>query len=122
MPLEEVELSFDAELLKNRTSRFIVFFSSRVDGRLWCPDCVAVEGLVDNTFRSEHSLHGVLVYVGQRAEWKSENCIFRRKPWCIITIPTIVKLDKDGNEVDRLVENDLQDPIKFASFIQSPET
>ncbi|KIM70298.1 hypothetical protein SCLCIDRAFT_101513 [Scleroderma citrinum Foug A] len=95
MPLEEVELPFDTDSLKNGRNRFIVFFSSRVDGRLWCPDCVAVEGLVNNTFRPEHGqYYGVLVYVGQKAEWKSENCIFRREPWCITAIPTIMKLDK----------------------------
>ncbi|KAL4069841.1 hypothetical protein V8B97DRAFT_642292 [Scleroderma yunnanense] len=94
MPLEEVELPFDTESLKNGSNQFIIFFSSRVDGTLWCGDCAAVEELVNETFRPEDGQQGILVYVGLKVEWKSADSIFRGEPWNLTAIPTIIKLNK----------------------------
>ncbi|KAI6012403.1 hypothetical protein F5J12DRAFT_718288 [Pisolithus orientalis] len=93
MPLQEAELA----ALATGQNRFLVFFSSRVDGKLWCPDCAAVENLINETFAPESSPFAVLVYVGQKAEWKSQDNIFRKDPWCLTAIPTIVRL----NDVSR---------------------
>jgi len=60
----------DEASLGNATERFLVFFSSRLpeSNLLWCPDCVAVEDLIRNTFCSEKAPSAALVYVGQRSE------------------------------------------------------
>ncbi|KAG6332070.1 hypothetical protein ID866_7024, partial [Astraeus odoratus] len=97
---------------------FLVFFSSRLDGKLWCPDCVAVERLINQTFTAKESPPALLVYVGQRDEWRSKDNIFRGAPWHLTAIPTIIKLNEAGDEIDRLVENDVQDPGKFALFVR----
>lgn len=119
MPLQEAELPAEVAALATGQNCFLVFFSSRMDGKLWCPDCVAVENLINETFAPESSPFAVLVYVGQKAEWKSQDNIFRKDPWCLTSIPTIVRLNDAGEEISRLVEDDLLDPIKFSSFVQS---
>ncbi|KAI6047870.1 hypothetical protein EDC04DRAFT_2556120 [Pisolithus marmoratus] len=96
MPLQEVEPADFASLVTGQ-NRFLIFFSSRVDGRMWCPDCVAVERLVNETFAPASSPSAVLVYVGKKAEWKSQDNAFRKDPWYLTAIPTIVKL----NDVSR---------------------
>ncbi|KAF8846117.1 hypothetical protein BDN67DRAFT_880641, partial [Paxillus ammoniavirescens] len=94
MPLREVQFPFDAESLKSGKEKILIFFSSRMaeTNLLWCPDCVAVEKLIVDTFGSEHGPSAALVYVGQRSVWKSPDNIFRKEPWNVTSIPTIIKL------------------------------
>ncbi|KAI6120674.1 hypothetical protein EDD16DRAFT_1574764 [Pisolithus croceorrhizus] len=97
MPLQEAELPAGFTSLRTGQYRYLIFFSSRVDGRMWCPDCVAVEKLVNETFVPESGPSAAVVYVGQKAEWKSQDNAFRKGPWHITSIPTIVRL----NDVSR---------------------
>ncbi|KAF8140521.1 hypothetical protein EV363DRAFT_1151665 [Boletus edulis] len=106
MPLREVQFT-DAASLRSEGERFFVFFSSRLpeSNSLWCPDCRAVEDLIRKTFGSEQDPpSAVIVYVGQRSEWKAPDNVFRQDPWKVTTIPTIIKLDEAGKEVARLVD------------------
>ncbi|KAH7923249.1 hypothetical protein BV22DRAFT_1015792 [Leucogyrophana mollusca] len=91
MPLREVEFPSDPESLKHAKEKYIVFYSSRVDGKMWCPDCVAVEEPVQRIFGDENGPSAVIVYVGQKAEYGSKNP-FREEPWKIVSIPTIIRL------------------------------
>lgn len=116
MPLSDGN---DFASLRSGQIPFIIFFSSQRNGRLWCPDCVAVEELVTKTFSSKKSRHAALVYVGQKEEWKAKDNAFRREPWNIMAIPTIIKLGSNGEEIGRLVEGDLTDQTKFALFLDT---
>jgi len=76
-----------------------------------------VEDIVARTFAPADGPSGLIVYVGQKAEWKTEKNIFRSMPWLIESIPTIVKL-KDKAEVSRLVEGEIIS--KLADLVEPP--
>jgi len=122
MPLREVEFSPDAvKTLKDGKEKFLVFFSSRRPGSNvpWCPDCQAVEDLIRNTFNSEpQAPSAVLIYVGQASEWKTPSNIFRKEPWKVQSIPTIIKLGEDGKEIGRLVDGQNYISDELPSFIR----
>ncbi|KAF9486574.1 hypothetical protein BDN70DRAFT_902643 [Pholiota conissans] len=104
MPLYEADGSIDPATLKTVPDHYIIFYSSVVDGQMWCPDCRAVEELVKEAFSEDSPASGLIVYVGDRTQWKTPSNIYRQNPWHISSVPTIVKLI-DGKEVDRLVDD-----------------
>ncbi|CAA7264838.1 unnamed protein product [Cyclocybe aegerita] len=115
MPLYYADGSIDPITLQTVPDHHIIFYSSVVDGQLWCPDCRAVESLVKEVFSADDA-DGLVVYVGERSQWKNPANIYRQDPWKITGVPTIVKL-KDGKEVGRLVDekeilNDLKTFVK----------
>jgi len=86
--------------------QFVIFYASKGDdGIMWCPDCRAVKEIVEETFDKEDAPSALIIYVGQKLEWKSPKNEWRLQPWDIQVIPTIVRL-RDG---ERLVD---QGPIK----------
>ncbi|KAI0783312.1 hypothetical protein C8Q75DRAFT_726212 [Abortiporus biennis] len=87
-------------------AQFLVFFSSRTSGKLWCPDCVRVEQLVLDTFGNEDAPKALIVYVGQRAEWKSSSNVFRGEPWKVSSVPTILRLSDGAQLVDSEIQGD----------------
>jgi len=95
-----------SELHVPDTDTFLIFYSSRdEDGKLWCPDCVAVDGLVQEKFSPADGPSGLIVHVGQRDEWKTPSNTFRGEPWKIQYIPTIIRI-RDGKDDVRLVDSD----------------
>ncbi|OCH89557.1 hypothetical protein OBBRIDRAFT_813135 [Obba rivulosa] len=114
MPLRETEDSTDSVTLQDVKEPFLIFYSSRDEsGKLWCPDCVAVENLVQEVFGPEGGPSGLIVYVGQRSEWKTPNNPFRGAPWNVNAIPTVIRI-RDGA---RLVETEIA--RELASFVKS---
>ncbi|CCM00024.1 uncharacterized protein FIBRA_02050 [Fibroporia radiculosa] len=114
MPLshsaDPAELSSLAGSIRDQ---FLVFYSSRdASGALWCPDCIAVDRLVQNTFGPSDGPSALIVYVGQKAEWKSPTNPFRGEPWKVESVPTIIRV-QDGA---RLVDGDIARTL--ASFLQ----
>ncbi|ESK92668.1 duf953 domain protein [Moniliophthora roreri MCA 2997] len=92
MPLQVTNGSL-AELPSQLPSDgYVVFYSSIVDGQLWCPDCRKVESLVKDTFSTPDAPPAVIVYVGDKPAWKTLSNVFRGEPWNLTSIPTIVKL------------------------------
>lgn len=63
---------------------------------MWCPDCVAVESLVRETFEGVDAPKGIIHWVGQREEWKlpggAEN--EARKVWGVTGVPTVMKIQE----------------------------
>ncbi|KAF8576499.1 hypothetical protein K439DRAFT_659412 [Ramaria rubella] len=49
---------------------FMIFYSSKVEGIMWCPDCRNVEDFVQRTFDASPET-GIIIYVG--AESTMEN-------------------------------------------------
>jgi len=112
MPLHQLQDPTSPSHLKEAQGPFLIFYSSRDEsGELWCPDCRAVDALIRESFGPEgHS--GIIVYVGQRAEWKSPANAFRGDPWNVQSVPTIIRV-RDGA---RLVDADIKHSL--ASFLQ----
>ncbi|KIY43850.1 hypothetical protein FISHEDRAFT_52191 [Fistulina hepatica ATCC 64428] len=116
MPLKFVDASVDSKSLAEE--RYIVFYSSIVGGRMWCPDCRAVEGLVKQTFGNDSaSPSATVVYVGNVAEWKSPSNTFRSAPWKVTNVPTILKM-QNGKEVDRLGD-DVAIQQRLSEFVKA---
>jgi len=107
MPLNTVPSPLELSSYEGINEKFVIFYASRDEsGRMWCPDCRDVEDITARTFAPADGPSGLIIYVGQRPEWKTERNKFRSAPWRIESIPTIVKL-KDGAEVGRLVEGEI---------------
>ncbi|EIN13884.1 hypothetical protein PUNSTDRAFT_36616, partial [Punctularia strigosozonata HHB-11173 SS5] len=83
----------DVSSLKTVPENYLIFYSSlNTEGDLWCPDCRAVQSIVKDVFSRESGPSGLIVYVGQRAEWKDANHPLRGSPWHVSEIPTVIKL------------------------------
>jgi len=102
MPLYVADGSIDHTTLQTVPEQFIIFYSSIVHGEMWCPDCRAVDQLVKETFSEEYPA-ALIVYVGNKAQWRNPSHVYRQAPWRITGVPTIVKM-ADGKEVARLVD------------------
>ncbi|KAI0931509.1 hypothetical protein AcW1_001102 [Taiwanofungus camphoratus] len=92
---------------------FLIFYASRDEtGKLWCPDCIAIDNLVNKAFGPADGPTGLIVYVGQRAEWKSMSNPFRKEPWTVESVPTIIRVRDGARLVDKEIERSL------VSFLQ----
>ncbi|CDO73100.1 hypothetical protein BN946_scf185007.g154, partial [Trametes cinnabarina] len=92
MPLKESPDPAEPAWVEGVTADFLIFYSSRDEsGKLWCPDCVAVENVVQATFGPPEGPSGVIVYVGQRPAWKTPSNPFRAAPWNVASIPTVIR-------------------------------
>ncbi|KAJ7492350.1 hypothetical protein FB451DRAFT_1218029 [Mycena latifolia] len=111
MPL----VATDPASLEDRPEEFFIFYSDIVDGQMWCPDCRAVDDVVQKTFAGSESPAAVIVYVGNKPEWKAVDNLFRGEPFNIRSIPTIVRL-KEKKEVGRLVEGEIN--TRLSAFVE----
>lgn len=104
MPLNTAPIPLQLSSYEDIKENFVIFYSSRDEsGKMWCPDCRDVEDLIARKFAPADGPSGLIIYVGQRLEWKTEANKFRSAPWRIQSIPTIVRVN-EGVEVGRLVE------------------
>ncbi|EPQ60253.1 hypothetical protein GLOTRDRAFT_31613 [Gloeophyllum trabeum ATCC 11539] len=118
MPLHETSGPVDPASLLHAPEQFLIFYSSRdEEGKLWCPDCRDVERLIRDEFDKDSGPTGLIVYVGQKPEWKTPSNRFRGDPWKIHSIPTIIK-KHEGKELGRLVEAEIE--AKLPAFIGRP--
>ncbi|KAF9567776.1 hypothetical protein CPC08DRAFT_519164 [Agrocybe pediades] len=115
MPLHFADGSIDVKTLQTVPEDFIIFYSSVVDGQMWCPDCRAVDHLVQQVF-SDDGPDALIVYVGDRGQWKTPSNIYRQAPWHVTGVPTIVR-QKEGKEVGRL-SDETEILEKLASFVK----
>ncbi|TRM65037.1 hypothetical protein BD626DRAFT_567891 [Schizophyllum amplum] len=105
MPIRTLETP-DTAMLEAAPEEYFIFYSSVVDGKMWCPDCRDVEGRVNATFTGAKAPSALIVFVGDRPKWKSQDNVYRQAPYTISGVPTLLKLE-DGKEVARLVEGDI---------------
>ncbi|KAK6021503.1 hypothetical protein OSTOST_12824, partial [Ostertagia ostertagi] len=78
---------------------FVLFTGSKVDGKSWCPDCVAAEPTIESVLHSEDakSLDATFItcFVGGREYWKNPTCPFRTDPAFKLTcVPTLIECGK----------------------------
>ncbi|KAK6007330.1 hypothetical protein QM012_006338 [Aureobasidium pullulans] len=120
MPL--IEKSYPAIMSAIKSSSvpktsFLVFYSSIVDGKMWCPDCVDVEPSVREAFDGADKPEAMLFYVGKKEEWRTlENVA--RVDWNVRGIPTIIKLE-EGKETARVTETEILDNSKWQAFLKN---
>ncbi|TFK30947.1 hypothetical protein FA15DRAFT_699361 [Coprinopsis marcescibilis] len=100
MPIYFADPSIDPVSLQSVPEQFLIFYSSVVNGEMWCPDCRAVDSLIQETFGPDGPT-ALIVYTGTRQQWKTPANIFRQEPWNITGVPSVVRV-KDG---ERLVES-----------------
>ncbi|GAA5868648.1 hypothetical protein JCM8547_003767 [Rhodosporidiobolus lusitaniae] len=102
---------------------FLIFFSNpdEATGKPWCPDCADVQEAVETIVPEKQS---TLVFVGSRQEWKTPENPFRKAPFNVNNIPTIIKVTESGeglknllDSAPHLVEADLRDNDKLKSFV-----
>ncbi|KAG6837324.1 hypothetical protein H0H93_011419 [Arthromyces matolae] len=98
MPLRVVDGFADPQAVKDASEDYLIFYSSI--------DCRKVEGLISQTFSGANAPSALIVYVGDRPQWKANDNPFRRT-WKLTGVPTIIRL-KDGAEIARLVEDEIQ--------------
>ena len=81
---------------------FLLFCGNIVGGKSWCPDCVAAKPVIESNLKylkADDTM--VTVYVGERAEWKDKNNVFRTDDRFKVTgVPTLLQF----GTVQRLVE------------------
>jgi len=96
---------------------FLVFYSSIVDGKMWCPDCVDVEPSVREAFDSNDKPEAMLFYVGKKEEWRTPDNV-ARVDWKVRGIPTVIKL-QEGKEIARVTETEILDSGKWQAFLEN---
>ncbi|GAA5868403.1 hypothetical protein JCM1840_006980 [Sporobolomyces johnsonii] len=96
---------------------YLIFFAP------WCPDCLATQSAIEQRVPESNS---TLVYVGERDQWKTPENPFRKAPFNISKIPTIVRVEQGGESLQgslesalRLVEGELRDETKFEQFVKA---
>ncbi|KAJ7109934.1 hypothetical protein C8R44DRAFT_883954 [Mycena epipterygia] len=125
MPLHVAELPIDPASLRDRPEEFLIFYSSIVDGKMWCPDCRSVDDVVQAVFGAPDGPSAVIVYVGTKPEWRAVDSadrwsnVFRAEPFNIRGVPTIVKMSKK-EEVGRLVDAEIK--TKLSAFVEGSLT
>ncbi|EZG68559.1 putative thioredoxin domain protein [Gregarina niphandrodes] len=83
----------------------------------WCPDCVELEERVCQA-ASKRPAKLVQVSVGDRPTWKDPECSYRKAPFNLTEIPTLVQYDTEGHEVKRLVCDDIKNESKLQQFFE----
>ncbi|KAG2156540.1 uncharacterized protein EDB93DRAFT_1127235 [Suillus bovinus] len=112
MTLREVEFPSDPKDLEHIKEQFLIFYSSRMN---WAAmDCVEVDQTIQDTFGPEDGPSAVIVYVGQKHEWKTSSNVFRGEPWQVTSVPTIIKVE-DSKVAGRL---DSEINTLLAAFIR----
>ncbi|CAK9782977.1 hypothetical protein CC85DRAFT_303269 [Cutaneotrichosporon oleaginosum] len=93
---------------------FLLFYSSIVNGQMWCPDCRAVEGIVEDAFEGDDKPKCAIVWV-ERDEWKKPDGA-ERVQWNLRGLPTIIRFE-EGAETGRLVEGEMLDGARWSAFL-----
>lgn len=77
--------------------RFVVFTSDLIDGRYWCPACVATLPAVKKA-AEKAGVPLLEIGVGDRAAWRG-NAAHPLRALGVAGVPTLVRLTAEGNEV-----------------------
>lgn len=85
--------------------------------RSWCPDC-ANTALLTESCAAEHSKRLEIVYVGNKASWKNPDNVYRLEPYNIKSIPTLVLVGPQGEEIKRIECDAIQSDEKLKKFFE----
>ncbi|KAL5535681.1 hypothetical protein ACEPAF_3775 [Sanghuangporus sanghuang] len=96
MPISTSSDPADIASVANSGADYLVFYSSvdKTSNQMWCPDCRRVEDIVCTAFEPADAPSALIVYVGQRHDWRgNSNNPFRGSPWNVSSVPTILRRD-----------------------------
>ncbi|KAB2569383.1 hypothetical protein BFW01_g984 [Lasiodiplodia theobromae] len=128
MPLTESTASPKelAETLKNDAkdsgaSSFVAVYASHVatpagGSQSWCGDCIAAEPLVEKKFGGKFGEKCWVVWAGDKAEWRTPDNVWRKAPFSITNLPTLIKVTPEG-KWEKLVEGDVYNQRKLDAFV-----
>lgn len=86
---------------------FLLFYANLIDGKSWCPDCVAAKPIIDDNMKylEKNSDTFITVYVGDKPTWKDPEHVLRHDDRFKVTgVPTLMLYKTDK----RLVEPECQ--------------
>ncbi|KAH8925516.1 hypothetical protein BT69DRAFT_1318207 [Atractiella rhizophila] len=114
-------------------SKVLIFFASiEENGKMWCPDCVRVEGIVKREVQhgeeGEEGEGWKIIRVGHKGEWKDKSNYYRKAPFSVPSVPflLIVPAFEEGTDYDpvevlttapRTEEDGIHDPEVFKAFL-----
>ncbi|KAL1614738.1 hypothetical protein SLS54_009495 [Diplodia seriata] len=132
MPLTQTTASpgqlaqtLQASAAASGASSFVAVYASHVDmeesgqkkRRSWCGDCVAAEPLVERKFGDKYGEEKCwVVWVGDKAEWRTPENVWRKAPFEVTHLPTLVKVTPEG-KWEKLVEGDVYNQRKLDAFV-----
>ncbi|WWC95467.1 hypothetical protein V866_002331 [Kwoniella sp. B9012] len=100
-----------------KTPIYLIFYSDVEGGRMWCPHCRDVEGIVKSAFTGNSKPNGVITYIGPYSGWKNVPTHPARIKYGVRSVPTIIKLDDNGKELDRVEKPGILDSTRFDDFL-----
>ncbi|WWC65930.1 uncharacterized protein I303_108552 [Kwoniella dejecticola CBS 10117] len=98
---------------------YLIFYSDVEGGKMWCPHCRDVEGLLRSNFEGKSKPHGVITYIGPYSGWKNVPTHPARIKYGVRTVPAIIKFDSTGKELDRVDKSGILDSARFEEFLES---
>ncbi|KAI8935081.1 hypothetical protein NX059_007676 [Plenodomus lindquistii] len=103
------------------TTLFLLFLAPNdpVTRQPWCSDVRAALPVLNTVFSADASPVVHIVFVGQRAEWKEPDNVYR-KVWGVKSIPALIRYEKVAKRVEeagRLVEGELLDKGKIGAIV-----
>jgi hypothetical protein len=101
------------------TPRFLIFYSSILPstGKMWCPDCLDVQAIINATFSGTDTPEAIIYYVGQKQQWRADDNVARVE-WKVSGVPTVVKVDgTSGEEISRVTEVEILVESKWRAFV-----
>ncbi|RDX51902.1 hypothetical protein OH76DRAFT_1346010 [Lentinus brumalis] len=113
MPLQHSPDPAESSWAQDVKAEYLIFFSSRDEsGKPWCPDCRAIEGLLEEAFGPAESPSAMILYVGQRSAWKTPANPYRAPPWSVQSVPTIVRTRDGARLADEEISQHLDSFIR----------
>ncbi|WRT69800.1 uncharacterized protein IL334_006791 [Kwoniella shivajii] len=101
---------------KDGKPTYLIFYSDIEGGKMWCPHCRDVEGIVKSAFTGKSKPDGVITYIGPYSGWKNVPSHPARIKYGIKFVPTIIKLE-NGKEIARVEKPGILDSAGFEDFL-----
>jgi len=113
MPLRVLD---ESSSLEEVPEKYLIFYSTVVDGVLWCNDCRNADPIIRKVFGPDDGPEGLIIYVGDKVRWRAQVNPFRQEPWDVASIPTIIKR-QNSKEIARLVEDEISEE-RLPAFVK----
>ncbi|WWC73593.1 uncharacterized protein I206_107565 [Kwoniella pini CBS 10737] len=102
---------------QNDKPTFLIFYSDIENGKMWCPHCRDVEGIIKSNFEGKSKPNGIITYIGPYSGWKNVPSHPARLKYGVRFVPTIIKLDNNGKEIDRVEKPGILDSTRLEEFL-----
>ncbi|KAL1621112.1 hypothetical protein SLS56_009317 [Neofusicoccum ribis] len=107
--------TLESEAKSTGKNSFLVVYASLINGTSWCGDCRSAEPVLEKKFRGEEEA-ATVVYAGDKLEWRKPENPWRKAPFSVTNLPTLIKITPDG-KWEKLVEVDVYNQKKLDAFV-----